>query len=269
MVVFPNAKINIGLAVTEKRSDGFHNINTIMYPIRIFDVLEIIHSDDLRFTSSGIDIPGDINSNLCLKAFHLLKKDFNISDVRIHLHKNIPIGAGLGGGSSDAAFTLKALNSLFNLQIDSGDLQDYAKKLGSDCAFFIENRPVYAFEKGDVFEQIYFHWNFNVVIVYPNIHISTALAYEGINPSFENSEILKSINFHPEKWNQLIKNDFEINVSKKFPVIEEIKRQFYNNGAVYSAMSGSGSAVYGLFNSNVNLSDLEKYGKVFEETNLL
>ena len=265
MVVFPNAKINIGLAVTAKRSDGFHEIETIMYPVRVFDALEIVPSSALSFTSSGIEIPGSTSTNLCVKAYHLIKNDFDIPEVHIHLHKNIPVGAGLGGGSSDAAYTLIALNNLFNLSIDNGKLQHYARLLGSDCAFFIENKPVFAYEKGDVFEQIYFHWKFNVVIVYPEIHISTAKAYSGIIPSNKNAGVLRKINFEPEKWKGFIENDFEETIFKKHQQIKTIKDEFYAAGAIYSAMSGSGSAVYGIFDKQVKLPALEKFGKVFYE----
>src|SRR5688572_14534594 len=178
MIAFPNAKLNIGLNVTERRPDSFHNLESVFYPVQWCDALEILPAKETKFTSSGIEIPGTIESNLCLKAYQLLKTDFELPPVKIHLHKNIPIGAGLGGGSSDAAFTLKLLNQLFELNIAEDKLEDYARKLGSDCAFFIRNKPVFAHEKGDVFEPIKLDLTgYNCVVVYPNLHITTAEAY--------------------------------------------------------------------------------------------
>src|SRR5688572_32972117 len=148
MILFPNAKINIGLNVTERRADGFHNLESVFYPVNWCDALEILSAEKTEFTSSGIEIPGNQESNLCLKAYQLLKADFDIAPVKMHLHKNIPIGAGLGGGSADAAFALKGLNELFELKLSAEQLENYARKLGADCAFFILNKPVFAKEKG-------------------------------------------------------------------------------------------------------------------------
>lgn len=249
MLVFPNAKINIGLNVVEKRSDGFHNIESIFYPvIDLHDVLEVVESDVLLFTSSGIKIPGDEDSNLCLKAFELLKNDFNIPFVKVHLHKVIPIGAGLGGGSSDAAFMLSALNELFNLRLTVEQLIKYARKLGSDCAFFIENKPVFAFNKGDEFEPITLDLShYELRIEYPNIHVSTTDAYSGILP--KPSEVcLKTIIKSPRNfWKTSVSNDFEGSVFPVHPSIKLLKEKMYTDGAIYASMTGSGSAVFGLF----------------------
>lgn len=249
MIVFPNAKINIGLNVVEKRTDGFHNIESIFYPVLdVFDVLEIIESNTLEFNSSGIEIPGDANSNLCLKAYELIKTAYNIPSVNIYLLKNIPIGAGLGGGSSDGAFMLKALNKLFKLNITSAQLTEYAKQLGSDCAFFIDNYPVYAFQKGDEFEEVSLDLSaYEVKIEYPKIHIGTNEAYAGIVPVSSQENLKELIKEPLLSWQNSIKNDFEKSIFPQHPSIDALKQKMYLNGAVFASMTGSGSAVYGIF----------------------
>ena len=249
MIVFPNAKINIGLRVVEKRQDGFHNIESVFYPIfNLCDVLEVVESEELNFTSTGIEIPGNISSNLCVKAFELIQKDFDIPFVNIHLHKVIPIGAGLGGGSADAAFMLKALNDLFQLKLSNEQLIRYAQKLGSDCAFFIENKPVYAFNKGDEFESIELDLSdYEIKIEYPNIHIGTAEAYSGILPQKSDNNLKEEIKKLKKNWRTIIKNDFENSVFPNHLKIKKAKEQLYIDGAVYAAMTGSGSAVFGIF----------------------
>ena len=249
MIVFPNAKINIGLRVVEKRQDGFHNIESIFYPIfNLCDVLEIVESTELKFSSTGIEIPGNASSNLCVKAFDLIKSDFNIPFVNIHLHKVIPIGAGLGGGSADAAFMLKALNDLFELKITSDQLISYAQKLGSDCAFFIENKPVYAFNKGDEFESVELDLSdYEIKIKFPDIHIGTAEAYSGITPQKSSYNLKKEIDRPIESWKQIIKNDFENSIFPNHLKIKKVKEQLYADGAIYASMTGSGSAVFGVF----------------------
>lgn len=248
MIVFPNAKINIGLNVVEKRPDGFHNIESIFYPVlELFDVLEVIVSDKLKFTSSGISIPGNNQDNLCLKAYHLIKTDFDVAPVHIHLHKVIPIGAGLGGGSSDAAFTLKVLNQLFELNLTDEQLINYARKLGSDCAFFIKNEPVYAFGKGDEFEPITLDLSkFDIKIEYPNIHVGTAEAYAGVKPKKSEINLKEVIQLPISEWRNKLKNDFEDSIFPNHPQIKALKEQFYSEGALYASMTGSGSAVFGL-----------------------
>lgn len=249
MVVFPNAKINVGLNIVEKRPDGFHNIESIFYPINeLHDVLEIIENDSLEFSSSGIEIPGSLYDNLCLKAYELVKLDFNIPSVKIHLHKVIPIGAGLGGGSADAAFTIKAINELFELNLSTNEMENYARKLGSDCAFFIENKPVYAFNKGDEFENIDLDLSkYKIKIEYPDIHISTAEAYAGIKPQLSNENLKTLIERPINNWKDIIKNDFEKSIFPNHPEIEKLKIKMYQNGAKFASMTGSGSAVFGIF----------------------
>ncbi|MGE0562488.1 MAG: 4-(cytidine 5'-diphospho)-2-C-methyl-D-erythritol kinase [Flavobacteriales bacterium] len=249
MIVFPNAKINIGLNIVEKRVDGFHNIESVFYPVmELFDVLEIIKSSALKFTSSGIAIPGNEADNLCLKAYHLIKADFNISPIYIHLHKVIPIGAGLGGGSADAAFTLKLLNQVFELKLKDDELIDYARKLGSDCAFFIKNKPVYAFGKGDEFEDVSIDLStYEIKIEYPNIHVGTAEAYDGVKPTPSTKNLKNLIQLPIEQWKTDIKNNFEDSIFPNHHQIKTLKEKFYIEGAIYASMTGSGSAVYGIF----------------------
>ncbi len=249
MIVFPNAKINIGLNVVEKRDDGFHNIESIFYPvIELHDVLEIVKSESLSFTSSGIEIPGSVQSNLCLKAFELIQKDYAIPFVKIHLHKVIPIGAGLGGGSADAAFTLKVLNDLFELNLSNEKLIGYAQELGSDCAFFIENKPVYAYHKGDEFSEVDLSLDaYDIKIEYPNIHIGTAEAYAGIVPKLSDQNLKELVRTSIGNWKETIQNDFEQSVFPNHPSIKKVKESMYIDGAIFASMTGSGSAVFGLF----------------------
>ena len=251
MILFPNAKINLGLQIKSKRADGYHELETIFYPVNYCDVLEILPSDQLDFTSSGIDIPG--KGNLCLDAYHLLKQDFDIQAVHIHLHKIIPIGAGLGGGSSDAAFTLKGLNVLFDLQLSTEQLRTYAVQIGADCPFFIENKPMLATGIGEILESIELDLSaYHIAIVKPNIHISTAEAYSLVTsnePLYSLSDLIK---FPVKEWQ--LQNDFEKSVFAKYPAIEDLKNSLYEQGAVYAAMSGSGSSVFGLFESRPKLS---------------
>lgn len=250
MVVFPNAKINIGLNVVEKRPDGFHNIESIFYPIKeLYDVLEVIPYNKLSFSSTGIEIPGKIETNLCVKAYQLLKTDFNIPFVKIHLHKVIPIGAGLGGGSADAAFMLKALNELFGLNLSVAQLVNYAQQLGSDCAFFIANNPAYAFDKGDMLQNITLDLQkYRIKVQYPDIHIGTAEAYAGITPKKADVKLTELIKKPISDWQKSIKNDFEGSIFPNHPSIKALKEKMILDGALYASMTGSGSAVYGFFN---------------------
>ena len=264
MIAFPNAKINIGLNVTRKREDGFHDLETVFYPFLIKDAVEVIETNKLQFSSTGIAIPGNADENICLKAYHLLKKDYNLPPVHIHLHKHIPIGAGLGGGSADAAFLIKLLNEKFDLGITILEMENYARQLGADCAFFIENKPVYAFKKGDVFENISLDLNkYYKVLVMPPVHVSTQVAYSGVKPKQSSASLKELINLPVKNWKSEIKNDFENSVFSKFPLIRNIKMALYKSGALYASMSGSGASVYGVFEEKVSLSKLEVENQVF------
>ena len=249
MLKFPNAKINLGLNVTEKRGDGYHNIDSCFYPIPLKDALEIIPSQKLCFESTGLNIPGSSDDNLVLKAYQLLHKDFHLSSVDIILHKNIPMGAGMGGGSADGAFMLTLLNEYFSLEISNERLETYALKLGSDCPFFIENKPKLVRGRGEIFESTKVDLSgFYLALFYPSIHISTAEAYSGINPKRSGTSVKEIIENHPiEDWKNLLKNDFEVGIFEKYPTLKEIKNTFYKDGAVYASMTGSGSTIYGIF----------------------
>jgi 4-diphosphocytidyl-2-C-methyl-D-erythritol kinase len=252
MIVFPNCKINLGLHILRRRADGFHDLETVFYPLPLTDALEVLSDSNLQFASSGIPVPGDEQDNLCLKAWRLLKADFpNLPEVKIHLHKHIPIGAGLGGGSADAAFTLQLLNEKFRLGIDAEQLIDYAARLGSDCPFFIRNKPCYATGRGEVLEPLELDLSaYSWLLVYPGIHVNTGWAFGRITPREPKQNLRQSILQPVEEWKKLIYNDFEAPVFSAHPVLGEIKEQLYEAGALYATMSGSGSAVVGIFPKN-------------------
>lgn len=251
MQVFPNAKINLGLNVVEKRPDGYHTIETVFYPIGLSDVLDVELSEsctDYSFSSYGIQLDGDPEDNLIVKAYHLLRSGYQFPPIDISIVKQIPFGAGLGGGSSDAAFMLKALNQLFNLKITPNRLEKLAAKLGADCPVFIKNKPVFATGIGNVFTPIKFSLKGKfLLLVKPDIHVSTVQAYSKVIPEKPKFSLIESIQQPIADWKDLIKNDFEQSVFSQFPAIEKIKNDLYNMGAVYASMSGSGSSVYGIF----------------------
>jgi 4-diphosphocytidyl-2-C-methyl-D-erythritol kinase len=248
MIVFPNAKINIGLNVVSKREDGFHNIETIFYPIKLSDALEFAEADETRLSNSGIQIESDQKDNLIIKAYGILKANFNLPNLKFHLHKIIPFGAGLGGGSSDAAFTLKMLNEYFNLRLSLEELEDYAGQIGADCPFFIRNKPTFATGIGNKFHKLELDLaDYEIIILKPNISVSTPEAYKNViprNPKYRLTEIVKT---PIDDWKNLIVNDFEKSVFSKYPQIAELKQLLYVLGANYASMSGSGSAVFGIF----------------------
>jgi 4-diphosphocytidyl-2-C-methyl-D-erythritol kinase len=264
MVIFPNAKINIGLNITERRADGYHNLETVFYPVKINDVLEIVESDKLSFQSSGLPIPGKIEDNLCIKAYHLIKKDHNLPPVTIHLHKHIPIGAGLGGGSADAAFFIRLINQTFNLKLSVDAMQHYARLLGADCAFFIENKPVFAFEKGDEFEPVKLDLSaYKIVLVMPDVQVSTAEAYRGVKPAEVKTSLIELIQLPVASWKKHIKNDFEESIFKNHALIRGVKADLYQAGALFASMSGSGASVFGIFDKTPDLLHLEADNQVF------
>lgn len=248
MIKFPNAKINIGLNVTSKRSDGFHNIETVFYPIQLNDIIEFIPSNETTLEISGIDINGNFKNNLVYKVYDLLKNDFGLPKIKIHLYKIIPIEAGLGGGSADASFMLKALNEYFELNISDEKLLKYAEQLGSDCPFFIKNTPSYATNKGENLENIEFSLKgYYIVIIKPNVQISTAEAYQNIKFGKSKLNLKEAIKLPIQEWKNNIFNSFENYAFEKYPELKEIKTQLYNIGAEFALMTGSGSAVYGIF----------------------
>lgn len=254
MLDFPNCKINLGLSITGRLADGYHSIETMMYPLPLGDMLEIIpsQSGENHFATSGVVIDGDITDNLCHKAWKLLDDIYHIGAVNLHLHKIVPSGAGLGGGSADASFTLKMLNAIFNLGLDEMALSGLAARLGMDCPFFISGKPALATGRGNILEHMDFSLHgFYIALVKPEIHISTAMAYAGVIPSKKKVPIREIIKEPVGNWKSLLINDFEFSVFKRYPQIGEIKEILYEEGALYAAMSGSGSAVFGLFRAPV------------------
>ncbi len=265
MIVYPNAKINIGLRVLSKRADGFHNIETCFYPLSLSDILEFVDtSGELEFTSSGISIPGESEDNICMKAWKLMHDAYNIPPVKIHLHKVIPIGAGLGGGSADGAYMLKALSDYFNLNIENSKLFELAGRLGSDCSFFLLNLPAIGVGRGEILESVKLNLDdYKIVLINPGIHVSTALAYSGVVPQQPESKLEDLLKHPVELWGDSISNDFESGVFKKFPEILDVKNQLKELGASYTAMSGSGSSVFGLFKEDIPRSIKELFKEYF------
>ena len=247
MIVYPNAKINLGLNVLSKREDGYHDISSVFYPVKeCVDILEIIKSERFEFTRSGIEISD--GENLCEKAWKLLDTDFGIGNVKIHLHKQIPIGAGLGGGSADASFTLKYLTELFDLNLNNKELEKYALRLGADCPFFIDNTPKLVEGIGEKMTSIDLDLsNYEIRLVNPDIHISTKEAYSGIVPKTPVLSVDKIIELPIIEWKGKLKNDFEESIFEKHQQLEGIKDELYKQGSIYSSMSGSGSIVFGIF----------------------
>lgn len=259
MVVFPRAKINIGLQITEKRSDGFHNIETIFYPCGLCDALEFVvpgeflNDDDLVVT--GLLAHLDPTGNLVLKAVRRIRELKKIPYLRIHLHKAIPAGAGLGGGSSDASAILKALDNYFNLELGN-KLKNLSLELGSDCPFFLGCTPSFGRGRGEILETVQpLQDGLHLVVVNPMISINTREAYSNITPKHPDSDLKELYNLEISQWKNLIINDFEETIFKRHPVIAEVKKRLYETGAVYSSMSGSGSAVYGIFYSKPVIPD--------------
>lgn len=250
MIAFPNCKINLGLHILQKRPDGFHDIETVFHPIKLNDVLEIIQSEQstsLKIT--GIAIDGPSNTNICMKAYELLAARFpRLPPAEIHLHKHIPAGAGLGGGSSDGSFTLLLLNRKFGLGLSQDQLMAFALKLGSDCPFFILNQTSIARGRGELLEPLPNDLSvYRFLLVNPQIHVSTASAFAGIKPDNARVPLKAIIEGGIDGWRGLLKNDFEDNIFKQHPEIAQIKQKLYESGAVYASMSGSGSTVYGIF----------------------
>jgi 4-diphosphocytidyl-2-C-methyl-D-erythritol kinase len=260
MLVFPNAKINLGLHVVDKRPDGYHSIETVFFPVNWQDALEIIENPDSSipfiFSQSGLAISGEIENNLIYKAWKLIAGQKKCPPLKVHLHKNIPMGAGLGGGSADAAFFINALNDLLQLGYSTGERIRMARQLGSDCAFFIQNKPAFAHGRGDELEDLAIDLSgYYILVVHPGIRSSTAEAYSGIVPKLPAADLRKlMVNTPLAAWKNQLVNDFEPGLFKKYPQIAGLKQALYNAGAVYASMSGSGSAVFGIFDQEPALS---------------
>lgn len=261
MIAFPNCKINLGLQVLQKRGDGYHDIASVFYPVPLRDALEIVPLPNAVIPSIecyGLTINGAATDNLCIKAWQLLKKDFpSLPAVQIHLLKNIPMGAGLGGGSADGTFMLQLLNQRYQLQISHQQLLAYALQLGSDCPFFINNQPCYATGRGEVMEPVSPGLSgYQLVIANPGIHINTGWAFSQLsinNPLTKRTALKELVMQPPAQWKHQLINDFEQPVFALHPQLKAIKENLYAMGAVYASMSGSGSIVFGIFNSGENL----------------
>lgn len=261
MVSFPNCKINIGLHITEKRKDNYHNLQTIFYPIPFYDALEIVKNvtianrEKLLFSTSGISNEIDLENNICYKAYQLIKKRMpNITALRMHLHKNIPLGAGLGGGSADGAFTLQLLNNILQLNLSEEILLQMALKLGSDCPFFIKNKPCYAEGRGEILKEINLNLKgYYLIIVNPRIHISTADLFSMITPQKPKYDLKEIVALPLQEWKTQITNDFEEPVFNLYPQIKSIKDTLYAHGASYASLTGTGSTVYGFFKKDVQI----------------
>lgn len=260
MLVFPNAKFNLGLNIIKKRQDGYHELETCFYPVPWQEALEIVESEKTTITVTGIEVPDD-SDNIVLKAYQLLKSDYDLPPVHIHLHKVIPIGAGLGGGSADAAFALKLLNHLFSLEIYDKQLKKYAISLGADCAFFIRNKPMLAGGIGEELTEVEISLKGKfILMVYPDIHISTKQAYSNVIPKKPKKcirQILVEKNI--TEWKHFLKNDFEEAIFGEYPILMELKQQLYKSGAIYASMSGSGSCMYGIFQENPQITFPEHF----------
>jgi 4-diphosphocytidyl-2-C-methyl-D-erythritol kinase len=253
MIVFPNCKINLGLSIVAKRTDGFHELETVFYPVALQDMVEIIHSNEqdnfVQFTHTGIPVPGNDDQNLCVKAYHLLKKNFpNLPAISIHLHKHIPMGAGLGGGSSDGTAVLKLINEQFNLGLNNNQLLNYAAQLGSDCPFFVYANACHATGRGEILKPVECDLsNFTIALLHPSIHVSTAWAFSQLNPHAKQKSIQQIVAQPIETWRSELVNDFEAPIFSAHPILSELKSFLYQQGAIYASMSGSGSSLYGIF----------------------
>jgi 4-diphosphocytidyl-2-C-methyl-D-erythritol kinase len=266
MISFPNAKINLGLNIISKRPDGYHDIETVFYPIPLRDALEIVPAPPRRdrarpvptFTQTGIPIAGDPQKNLVMKAYQLLKAQYDIPEIDIYLHKNIPFGAGLGGGSADAAFMLKLLNDWAELHLSIEQLEEQAALIGADCPFFIQNKPVFAEGTGTIFSDINISLaGYYLCLVTPDIHVSTQEAYAGVKPQSPQESIRDIIREPVDTWKNRLVNDFESPIFARFPEIGTIKQKMYDQGAVYASMSGSGSSVFGIFETPTVMASVE------------
>lgn len=260
MIHFANAKINLGLQVVDKLPNGYHHIETVFYPIPLYDVVEVIEAQETKLMISGMEVPGALDSNLCLKAYALLCADFELPPVEIYLHKVIPMGAGLGGGSSDAASVLKLLNLKFDLGISVEMLEKYAAQLGADCAFFIQNKPVFATGIGNRFTPLDLDLSeHHIVLIYPSIAVSTKEAYQHVQINLADQNLREAIMAPLGDWKTTIRNDFEQGIFALNPVLASLKESLYASGALYAAMSGSGSTLFGIYDREPHVKQLQPF----------
>lgn len=248
MILFPNAKINLGLNIIAKRNDGYHELESVMIPVGLFDILELTEQATFEMIQSGIPVAGSTDDNLCVKAWRLMHERYSIPNVRIHLRKQIPMGAGMGGGSADGAFVIEGLNTLFQLNLQIEERQQLAAVLGSDCPFFIRNTPQLARGRGELLRPIAFNnKGYFLKIVNPGIHISTKEAFSGVQISGEQGALENQILLPIESWRDTVKNDFEVHLFELHPSLPQIKAALYKEGALYASMSGSGSTLFAIY----------------------
>jgi 4-diphosphocytidyl-2-C-methyl-D-erythritol kinase len=265
MILFSPAKVNLGLRITERRKDGFHNLQSVMLPVGLKDILEFRISPEksqpFSMSQSGLSTDTPRKSILCWRAWELFSKEITLPPVEMHLHKQIPVGAGLGGGSSNAALTLKGLNLLSGNQIGREGLQEMAAELGSDCSFFLEGGPVYMEGRGEILSPLGFRLEpLYLIILFPGIHISTSKAYRGVTPQQPEIPLLAQLKNPLSAWQNTILNDFESSLFKEYSLLSKLKSEIYRSGASYASLSGSGSALYGIYTSVPQLSErLSKY----------
>jgi len=265
MLLFPSAKINLGLRVTAKRSDGFHNIESIFYPVPLYDVVEFRVASENKLTIFGKPVPGKLSENLLGKTWKLLYRYYKIPPVEISLLKNIPAGSGLGGGSADATFFLKGLNDFFQLNITVGKLMDFAAQLGSDCPFFVRNRPAFVTGRGEIIQSCNLNLsNLFLVLVIPGLPLSTRTLFQRIVPKTSEISMQELVNRPVNRWQRQLSNDFEKIVFQDYPSLAKAKEELISRGALYASMSGTGSTLYGLFKTNPETETLNRYGKIYK-----
>lgn len=263
MIVRPNAKINIGLNIVSKRPDGFHNLETLMVPLCMADELKLtenkhIGAKKFELSIDGLAIDGALDSNLVSRAYYLLNADFTLPPVKASLRKQVPMGAGLGGGSADCAFMITALNKMFDLKLSVQDMQRYASMLGSDCAFFVQDKPAYATGRGEILTPVKLDLSdYTIVVVKPDVHVNTSQAYGLLAPQTPKYPIMDLLSKSPEEWPGKMVNDFETPIFGMYPVLSNIKDELYRLGAAYASMTGSGSAIYGLFRNKPDFESLK------------
>ncbi len=264
MINFPKAKINLGLRVIRKRADGYHDIESVFYPIGLSDALEFKitseeKADEIKVT--GLPIPESDSENLVLKAIKLMRNRFPLPFLKVHLHKAIPCGGGLGGGSSDGSYMLKSINKFFNYGLSNEELRAISLDIGSDCPFFIDSEPALALDRGENLTPVPpFLEGMYIILLHPHINISTKEAYLHCYPHERRQPLTELVKYRPNDWKNLIVNDFEEYVFRMHPEIGELKKYLYNSGAIFSSMTGSGSAVYGIFGHQPSISrSLQRY----------
>lgn len=254
MIVYAPAKINIGLKVLNKRKDSYHNLDSIFYPIPLFDIIEVQPFKEFRLHVTGFKVDGDLSDNLVFKAWNLMRDNYGIDGIDVHLHKRIPMGAGLGGGSSDASSILKCINEVYDLGLKKFELESLASELGADCPFFIESVPVRARGVGNELNKIDLDLaGLYILLVKPDLHIATQDAYGNVSIEGENGVLYIDRIPSMGKWSSLFSNSFENHVFTQFPILDLIKKKMYERGAIYASMSGSGSTIYGLFKTKPSI----------------